>query len=239
MFRYALLLIFVLSMPSLREAQRPSKLEMLQPILDVLDSANLSGSLEFSGSCDVQNLPEFPRLRTTTTGKGSPLQRLREIFADDPLMYVEQDGNGIIRMKESGVPSDVLNLEIRRIQFQSNGANGQWDIYTPNDALRFVLQAPEMSAFLKAHNIDWPYAGEMAPENIRAWPSEAPHISGSLDNVTVSEALDHILTRFPGIWAYENCPRSTVKNRVIYIRFFHLLKIGSAHIVADLQTSPL
>jgi len=31
------------------------------------------------------------------------------------------------------------------------------------------------------------------------------HISGDLNNVTVRQALDHVLKTFPGFWVYENC----------------------------------
>jgi hypothetical protein len=31
---------------------------------------------------------------------------------------------------------------------------------------------------------------------------------------------------FPGIWIYENCPRSDDKNRVVFFEFFYLGNIG-------------
>ena len=46
-----------------------------------------------------------------------------------------------------------------------------------------------------------------------------PHISGNLDNVTLSEALDYVLRTFPGLWVYENCP-SKKRKRAVFITFF-------------------
>jgi len=135
-------------------------------------------------------------------------------------------------MNESGVPTDLLNIRISRILFESYGANGQRGIYTANAALGVILQAPEVIAFMKAHDIGGPFdssagSGGAVPGNASAWPPELPHISGSLDNVTLSEALDRVLKTFPGIWIYENCPQSGKKNRVVYFRFLSLQKIGS------------
>jgi len=203
------------------------KATSLQPILEVLDKAKLSGSLEFSGRCDLRDFPDFPRFGSPTGG-GSPLQTLREMLAGDPMMQVMQDPDGTIRMNEIGVPTDLLNIRIGHILFESNGANGQRAVYSPNDALRFVLWAPEVVGFMQASDIGWPYSGEAVRGNAGAWPAAWPHISGPLDNVTLSEALDRILKTFPGIWIYENCPQGDKKNRVVYFRFFYLRKIGSS-----------
>jgi len=79
----------------------------------------------------------------------------------------------------------VLNIRIGHILFQSNGANGQWDIYTANLALRIILNVPEVSGFMKAHDIVDPFG--FPPGSVGtissfagAWPAGSPHISGSL-----------------------------------------------------------
>jgi len=133
-------------------------------------------------------------------------------------MRVTQTPDGTIRMVEGGVQTDLPDLRIRHVVFE----NGQYALYNPNDALRFVLRAPEVRAFMKDNDIGWPYTSEAAPGHAGPWPTELPHISGSLDNVTLSEALDHVLKTFPGIWVYENCPRDDKKGRVVYLRFYYL-----------------
>ncbi len=152
----------------------------LQPILDVLDKAKLSGSLEFSGNCDMGSFPNFPPLRSPATRSGdSPLQTLREMFADYPAMQVTRATDGTIRMIETGVPTDLPDLRLRHALFE----NGSYALYNPNDALRFILRAPEMTAFMKDHDIGWPYtSGAVGPPG-QPWPTELPHISGSLENV--------------------------------------------------------
>ena len=61
---------------------------------------------------------------------------------------------------------------------------------------------------MKARNIVDPNAMGAVRGNVGHWPVEWPHISGTLDNITLSEALDYVLKTFPGIWLYENCPQT-------------------------------
>jgi len=229
----------------LREAETaPGTYYSLRPILDVLDKAKLSGSLEFSGSCNTPGFAEFPQLRAPVTSGGSPLQTLREIFADDPAMRVTQHADGTIRMIEKNVPTDILNVRIGHILFGSDGSG----VYSANSALELILSSPEINLYMKAHDINLPHENfrfisfESNAITIRdlphiegttvTAPPEMPavgtnpdwvtHIEGSLDNVTFSETMDHIVKTFPGIWLYENCPRSDTRKRIVLFRFLHL-----------------
>ena len=193
----------------------------LQPILEVLDEAKFSGSLEFTGHCVVGHIPDFPLLRVTAASGSSPIQTLRKILGENPAIQVTQDKDGTVRMIENDVPTDVLNVRISHISFEGSGVNEQRATYNPNEALRTILRAPEVAAFMKARNIEWPLHGGGVPGNsIGRWPPERPHISGSLDNVTVSKALDRVLKTFAGIWVYENCPGNDKTKRDIYFGFF-------------------
>jgi hypothetical protein len=51
--------------------------------------------------------------------------------------------------------------------------------------------------------------------------SPVPRVSGELNNVTLSEALDYMLKTFPGLWVYENCHGSgNDKTRVVVFAFY-------------------
>ena len=204
----------------MERAARP-KSQSLEGMLHVLDNAGLSGSLEVWGRCDLRDFPDFPQFRAPAAG--SELQTLRAMLADDPAMQVSLDKDGAIRMIESGIPSDILNVRISHISFGDLDHNG---VYTPYAALGSILGSPEVVAFMKANDVEWPNLVNPL-RNPGAWPAKAPHISGSLDNVTVAEALDRVLKTFGGIWFYENCPQDDKKKRVVYIRFYQLRKMGS------------
>jgi hypothetical protein len=206
---------------------------LLQPILEVLDKAKLSGSLEFTGNCDGLYPPDLPPLRAIAGPGGSTLQSLREMLRDDHAIRVEQDSTGNIRMVENAIPTDLLNIKIRHISFDGTYASGpESGVYTPNQALYVILHVPELAAFVKAHDIeilglDYGVVGGGGGQ----WPPNSPHISGSLDDVTLSQALDRVLETFPGIWMYQNCPRTDHRGRVVYFRFFYLRNIGAGAFV--------
>lgn len=235
MLRRAVMIAFILGMllrsPG-RDAQAGSvKGALLQPMLEVLEKANLSGSLEFTGNCDVVFPPDLPPFRTITGG-GSTLQTLREMLRDDHAIRVEQDQTGKIRMVENVIPTDILNIKIRHISFDGTYASGpESGVYTPNQALYVILHSPELAVFIKAHDIEILTTDGGIADAGGQWRRDSPHISGSLDDVTLSQALDRVLETFPGIWAYQNCPPKEHRERAVYFRFFYLRNFASGAIV--------
>ena len=186
---------------------------------EVLGKTPFSGSLEYSGDCnDVsQELPVLPTVRVPTKeGDSSALVTLREIFADDHKIQVTEETDGTIRMVESGVPQELLDVTIRKLSFT--------DIYDPMSAEALIISAPEVQVFMKAHGIERDggrFRGEV--RGFRQGPQPGlPHFSEDLDNVTVQQALDHLLKIFHGFWVYQNCLSET-GGRVVafdYLRAF-------------------
>jgi hypothetical protein len=139
---------------------------------------------------------------------------LREVFADDHKMQVTQETGGAIRMVESGVPKELMDVTIRKLSFN--------DVYDPMSAEAMIISAPEVQDFMKAHGIQRdPFRGGV--RGLRQGPQPGlPHISEDLDNVTVQQALDRLLKTFPGFWIYQNCLSET-GSRVVafdYLRAF-------------------
>ena len=190
--------------------------EELKPVFGVLQDAHLSGSIGLSGRCDPAHLPGFPQFRSAGVTASSPLAALREIAASDPGMRVKQEADGTIRMTERGVPSDILNVRINHIVFENYAHH---DIHSANFAVRVILSAPEVRSFMAAHDIAAPQIdgpGGVPGNAGDQWPPESPHISGSLDNVTVLEALDRVLAAFPGeVFVYWNCPETHNKSEQV------------------------
>ena len=236
MIRHGFVFIFMIGLSVLvcqgqGSAYFSSKQASLLPLLEVLDKAGVSGSLEFSGSCDSFNgpeFPEFPEFRAPATSVGPALQIVREMFAQNPSMRVTQDADGTIRMIQHSVPTDILNLKISHISFETGRPPAQHPIYSANAALAHVFETPEVKGFMKDRDIKGPWFGlYMGAPPPSVPPPNTPYISGTrLDDVTFSQALDHILKAFPGIWFYEDCPRTDKRNRVVSVGFYHLQKTG-------------
>jgi len=210
-----------------------SKGDSLKPLLEVLDQAKVSGSLEFTGTCDSYSFhvfPELPQLRVPAASKGSVLQTVREMFADSPAMQVTQDPDGTVRTIESGVATDILSVRISRVPFGER-PDGSDFAYSGWAALHNILNTPELKLFMKSHDIELPFGGGSVGSFNFSPHKVGPHISEPLGNVTFSEALDYILKTFPGMWIYEDCPETSTRKRTVYFRFYHLQNTGSGMIV--------
>ncbi len=220
---FAILMIAIWSCAQTKTIAGQRFVTPLRPLLQALDSSRVSGSIEFSGHC-----PGFPldlqHLRVPSVRGGSPLQIARETFSDDPAMQITQDSDGTIRIRENGVLTDLPNVKISHISFEKNDTPLQYAVYGPSTALyQIVLQAPEIVGFAKAHDVQIPFVGTIVRQGV---PLENPRISGSMDTMTLSQVLDHLVKTFPGIWVYENCPASDWTSRTVSFWFFSLQNPG-------------
>jgi hypothetical protein len=183
-------------------------------LMATLGRAKVSGSLEYSGQC---NIPDFPKLHAPLRFIARPLQFLREVFSEDPKMVITQEPDRTIRMIETGVPRDLLNVRISHISFGRGPAQSA-PLYDPTVAMWAILGTAEVKEFKAAHNIGSPSEAVNLPH--APFTRESPHIMGGLDNVTLSQALDHLLQVFPGLWIYENCPGTESSKRMVLFSYF-------------------
>jgi len=141
------------------------------------------------------------------------------MFDVDPQMRVTQDGDGTVRMVETDVPNDVLDVKIHRLAFYRSDASESDPVHGPGMALFAILRTPEVMAFGKAHNIGGlpsPDKGLVLPGNCCG---SGRIVTGELDDVTVSQGLDYVLKTFPGFWLYENC-RDSEGGRTVFFNFY-------------------
>ena len=183
-------------------------------ISDVLASAGVSGSLEYNGKCGPGVLvPDLPPIREPQKPYAeNAANTLRSMFSVDGRMTVSQEGNGTIRIVESGVQTDILDVRISHLSFDR--------ISDPEQALSMVLGAPEVLSFIQTHGIGQPFNIHIAPLYALPGLNKSPtpgvrSISGELKGVTLADALDYILKTFPGFWLYQNC-ESFEGQRVVY-----------------------
>jgi len=133
--------------------------------------------------------------------KSSALDILQEMFADDPKMRVIQERDGKIRMAETDVPQDLLKIKIHHLSFSmpyTTGAKADSGAM----AVYILLNAPEVIAFMEQNigrEVAW--QGWGMPGQIVLDRPSVPE----LKDVTVEQALDHVLQTFPGFWLYQNC----------------------------------
>jgi hypothetical protein len=199
MFTCRAILATALILVGLCNAQQvvPNLDDSPQLIRNVLKDAHVSGSLVYSAICKSASgrSPVVPHVGTPRRSS-SPAEVLQSMFGNRTTIRVTEEPNGLVRMAEADVPTDILKIRIHHISFAHAEAE---PISGPPFALVKILAAPEVEAFMKEHDIR---TGAFRIEGI--YP-RLPDIPGELYDVTVSEALDYVLRSFPGYWVYENC----------------------------------
>jgi hypothetical protein len=188
-------------------------------ILDVLANARVSGSLEYEGKCDLARnlIPDLPSVQQPQKPyTQNTLETFWFMFAAHPRMEVSQESNGTIRIVETGVQADILQVKIKHLSFDR--------ISSPDQVLSVILDAPEVQSFMQTHRIQQPLDTTAVPSwklpGVKTTPRPGvPAVSGELNDVTVADALDYILKTFPGFWLYQECESSTGE-RVVYFGLF-------------------
>lgn len=207
-FKVVLTFLMLLSLCSGQERGGTDPRVALPILRQILGKAGASGSLEYWGRCDLpMPSPDFPVFSYPSDDSGSAVEVLRKLFSKDPWMEVTQEPNGLIRMVETDVPTDLLDITISHVSFD-RGHHQPYRFGGPNNAMSLVLSTPEVKDYRKKHNIgpfsdSWIAPGDSASEQ---------RVSGDLYNVTVRQALDYILQFYPGFWIYENCMDSVTKS---------------------------
>jgi len=185
-------------------------------IRDVLKKGNASGSVVYSDKCQSvgSRIPDPPHVRPARKA-GTTVEVLRDMLSDHPRIQVSQDSNGIIRMVEQGVPTEVLDVEIHHILFDPSHTSSPELFHGPNMALAAILSSPEVRQFEEGHSI--------VPTGFRLegnMGQDLPAMTGELYDVTLSQALDYVLKAFPGYWIYENCTTNDGR-RTVHFRFYY------------------
>lgn len=166
-------LCFILGACAASAGQEPAYLSdsaTSQQILHFLWEGSLSGSLEYRSQCrSPYGWPRFPEARALPENwEGSPVNALREMFVDDPKIRVTQDSNGVVRIVESDVPADLLNVTISHITFG--------EVYDQLTAQGLILSSPEVKSFMAVHDIAWVPANNGFVNAPRPWVATSQEI---------------------------------------------------------------
>jgi hypothetical protein len=109
-----------------------------------------------------------------------------------------------VQVRDGRASASILSLSIRQVELK--------DVVDLGDAIRKLLLAPEIKAFLDRNHIEMPavysssYLSNEQVTRQRAENPTAPKYSRTLTNVTMEQALNSIVRVFPGVWTYCECP---------------------------------
>ncbi len=165
-----------------------------------------SGSMTLGGTCEGTSADNVVASDALTFPPKGPFNNLGEALTAvsqiDSHIAWANDANGLTRVQDARVSNGVLGLRLRRVHF-----GGEVDA---SSAIQVVMSAPEVREHFKENNIEdgAPTIGLMSGST-----KGMPKLTGDLLDVTVAEALDHIVRFFPGLWIYKEC-RSGSSKRV-------------------------
>ena len=148
-------------------------------IRGVLRKANVSGSLAYWGQCGYHmSRPDFPKVRILSNYSGPPREVLQQIFADDPQMRVTQEPGGEIRMVETDVPSDLLDVKISHLSFDfvvEPAPRPAKTLGGPNTALELLLWPAKTTLDGTNMALQWPAQRPGGPNTaleLLLWPAK-------------------------------------------------------------------
>jgi hypothetical protein len=179
-------------------------------ISKILGRGQLSGSLEYWGVCGRDLHPDLPKIQSASGTDISPVDEIRAMFTVDSVMQVTQERDGKVRMVETDVPDDLLNVRIHHVILPG-------DVFGPTSAKFAILKTPEVQNFRIEHDIG-PRAESGGGFSFEG-PLSKPVAQVELNDVTVAEAFDKVLEMYPGYWLYESC-RDKDGARIAHFGFY-------------------
>jgi len=118
-----------------------------------------------------------------------------------------RESNGMVRLRDDRVTAPLLSLGLRKVSVRSK--------IDPESAIDALMKNPNVVSFLKENRIQLgiTFSGNLSRQNWRRSPS----VTKELENVSVGDALDQIVSMQHGIWIYDDCLIETGER--ISIRF--------------------
>lgn len=158
LYRAAIGFVLLMLTPSVSQQVRFNYSNDSRVIRDVLKDAHVSGSLIFSGGCKFQDRTAPVPTVGMSRHSGSVRETLQSMLAGNSKIRVTQDPDGMIRMVESDVPTDILEVKIHHVSFPANEPDSFDEARRPLYmagiliALKTILRTPELVAFEEQHH---------------------------------------------------------------------------------------
>jgi hypothetical protein len=169
----------------------------LNLINSILIDHHMSAIIEYQCVCADHSMfgLQVP-LRRPSSQTSDVIQALRHALSNDRSLIAQRDTNGLILISDRSASQDVLAIGIHQVAFSEN------EQYNPNAAIERVLQSPEVQAHFEENGIDLPLRSS---ELIAVPRKDLPHLDPEMKNVTVFDAIQLILQKFPQLAVYREC----------------------------------
>jgi len=110
-----------------------------------------------------------------------------------PRLIVHRSSDSIWRVSDSSASPELLKTRINNLRAR---------VIDADDAIGAVLGTKEVNSFFRDNAISQASTtGLLAPYD----PSSLPHSAWHLHDVTVEDAFDAAIKKYPGVWVYTEC----------------------------------
>lgn len=162
-----------------------------------------SGSLEVSGTC----VEGEPATRIDHPPRGpfpSTSSALADLTRIDKRLTWHRNSHGVFSVRDAGLSDGILS--VRFGAFRIRTAAG------PSDAIDQLLNAPAIRKAFKKEDAQRVYIPNPMGGSV---PKSLPRLSLNVDGLTLREALNRVISFYPGWWLYSECRIGTERRITI------------------------
>jgi len=208
----ACLLLFATGKGRAQSLQRQVEAEAkpLGIVSSLLQKAHRSAVIEYSGKCVRSSIIASPLiLNKMPIQEEDAVNALKSLLSKDRRFSIESNANGLLVIKQYGIPQELLDLRIQKVEFSTEQ---QFD---PGKAIEAVFRTPEVQSFMKRNKMSvansWGGFVGMPGQDL-------PHLNQRIESTTVFGAVETILSTFPQLAIYRECSAAD-GNRIVSITF--------------------
>jgi hypothetical protein len=190
------------------DENRERVVESLRPVLKPLGGA---GRIYFSSACSGGKFPFpiFPKISVMPTQQREALAAVRDIFLKDESVRVVRDRSGMIRITIGRPPTALLQTNLKSLRFNTDEQYNGWR------AVGAILNAKEVQSAMQKLGFEKGVKMAIGPIAVPEPGRSLPHLTASIMNMTMDQALDLVAETFGGIVIYETCEEPGAKRLVL------------------------
>ena len=203
--------VLVLLSCSMGAPIEPQHTDTLNDFLKTLASGSDAARVDYQGSCDAANPnriipPDVVVAKVNTPRRGLSLARAMLANTRDAAV---RESAGIIYVRIGSADTSILQTMIKSLTLTPNQQ------YDPSEAIWALENSRDIQLELKKRNMRI----ALTQGGLESIPGEGePHLTSSIRNVTLDEALGEIARKFSGTIVYGEC-RQTSGQMLFSVRF--------------------
>ena len=184
------------------EGNRKTEIRILNYLQPVVKSSGVTVRIYYQAACrsnrNIEEVPvPFPSIRVQSPGRsGSPLERVRQIFAKNADVAIVESPRGIIRVTIGKVSAAILRTKIASIKFH------RFARYTGHIAISALKETNEFQQALDTLGLE---TVSDLDSSVQEPHPGMPHLPESMKDMTADQVLDVIAKTFSGVGFYGEC----------------------------------